>query len=709
MPEVIRKLRTTQALREQPQLAPATPVFLTPAEEEFLEIVKGEKVKTGNKVDVPETVGGETFKWIFVEAIDGAHVDKRKGYVPDAALDREDAAIEMPGAFQPFPAEVEKEAFADACYVQAELSETNPAYLYALAFAQSGGQWSATHVETNHAANAPAVGVFGFSKDTWATLLNLADAGNLTAAHIKFPTVQCVMAAILAAKSASLLKGLITDRALSAVDLYLAHLFADDNSFGSNAAAKILQAEKDNKDQPSGNVINQIYQDPADRTAFFARTTAIFNGGNATIAQALATCASKLDAGFAQVKQLASEIKDSIPSDSDGPVFNGQFQGKVIALTEEDVDALARVSQSEVGNFGQFGQQVLVDALAAVVDTVFNRVVYHTTEFPKTVQGVIDQPKQFSAINPIRTWKLLPSAKPEIQNIVRNHVLGRAKGAASKIKGAMHFFNPDTSSPDWGGPIEANPIVRYGVPNNSHIHGFPSGYRPPEAYAIKFGNDTCVFTGDGRPQGQLAAQDGSSNSIVAAALKEWNFWGKSIPGRVGHKDNDLNFATYVRDTYCKPLSARPPLSDIQNDVYFWSAVTISYCLRQAGLSAPAITLSQRHSTYIREAVKARKTNDNAKLYWGFRITEAEAVLAPGDIIGCMRKPGMTHAQAQPFFDVTEDYESHTDIVVAVRPGKADVIGGNVSDSVTMKTVNLDASGKLVDTSNPWFVVMKKRK
>ena len=35
MPEVIRKLRITQALREKPQLSPALPVFLTPAEESF--------------------------------------------------------------------------------------------------------------------------------------------------------------------------------------------------------------------------------------------------------------------------------------------------------------------------------------------------------------------------------------------------------------------------------------------------------------------------------------------------------------------------------------------------------------------------------------------------------------------------------------------------------------------------------------------------
>jgi hypothetical protein len=70
---------------------------------------------------------------------------------------------------------------------------------------------------------------------------------------------------------------------------------------------------------------------------------------------------------------------------------------------------------------------------------------------------------------------------------------------------------------------------------------------------------------------------------------------------------------------------------------------------------------------------------------------------------------MTFAQAQALFDKTEDYESHSDIVVAVRAGAADLIGGNVSDSVTKKTIALDASGRIADKGNLSFCVMKKRK
>jgi spore germination cell wall hydrolase CwlJ-like protein len=674
-----------------------------------LQVFAGEKVKTGAKDTVLETVDGNPRAWVFVEATGGNNADKRKGFVSGGFLVAEGTEVLSSGGFQPFPAHVEKAAFADACYVQAELNKTNPAYLYALAVVQSGSQWNnGTEVKTDDPVDALSFGVYQFTKETWADLLKLPETSGLTADQIKFPTAQCVVAAVLAAKSASLLKERITDHGLSAVDLYLAHMFADDKSFGSNAAAKILQAENKTPAQQSVDVIKQIYADDTVRAAFLKRNKAIFKeDGTATIADALKTCTDKFAAGFEEAKKLAHEIQKSIPPSADGPIFSGKFSGNVIQVTDQDVDALARVSESEVGNFGMFGEDVLARALGAVVDTIFNRVVYPTKEFPKTIQDVIDQKKQFSAINDVGTWQNLPKAPVKHFEIVQNHVQGRAQGGASELKGATHFFNPDTSNPDWGQPIRDNPVATYGKPKNSHIHGFPKGYHPPEAYAIEFGKDASVFSGDGQPQGQLIRLDKSVTSIVAAAIKEWEFWGKSVLSKVHHIDNEIEFATYVLNTYCKPLSANPSLSDIQHDKYFWSAVTISYMIRQAGLTASEFTFSQSHSTYIREAIKARKNEDKSKAYWGFRIGEPEAALAVGDIVGAGRTKGMTFDEAQSLFDKTEDYESHSDIVVAVRPGEADVIGGNVRDSVTKKTLPLDAKGKISDKKNLSFVVMKK--
>ena len=54
------------------------------------------------------------------------------------------------------------------------------------------------------------------------------------------------------------------------------------------------------------------------------------------------------------------------------------------------------------------------------------------------------------------------------------------------------------------------------------------------------------------------------------------------------------------------------------------------------------------------------------------------------------------------------YKAHGDIVVFVRPGEIGVIGGNVGDSVSLKTLKIDGSGYLTDKTQPWFCVLENR-
>jgi hypothetical protein len=338
MPEVVMKILADQPLAIEPKDS-SDLVDLNDGTGP-LEVLAGTKVKTGAKDSVKETVDGREITWVFVEAIEGDNADKKKGFVSDKFLVAEGTAVPMSEGFQPFSTTVEKSVFAEACYVQAALNKTNPAYLYALAFALSGNKWSATQVQTSDPA-----GVFRFPKETWQSLLSEPEAAGFQANQIKFPTAQCVVAAIVAAKSANLLQGLITDRGLSAVDLFLSHLFADEKSFGSNAAARILQAERDNKGQTSEAVIKaEIYPDSAAggalRTAFFQRNVDIFNAdGSATIEQALKACTDKLAAGFAAVAALAKDLDaeqnpnledcqvavfgDNVPENPRAPVLGG--------------------------------------------------------------------------------------------------------------------------------------------------------------------------------------------------------------------------------------------------------------------------------------------------------------------------------------------------------------------------------------------------
>jgi hypothetical protein len=206
----------------------------------------------------------------------------------------------------------------------------------------------------------------------------------------------------------------------------------------------------------------------------------------------------------------------------------------------------------------------------------------------------------------------------------------------------------------------------------------------------------------------------TAQSIVTAATNEWNHWGQSTwhvgtgAKRIGHTDDEDPFAQHVIDHYCSVGGGTPTLDDIQDDRYPWSAVCVSAILNAAGFTKVEFPFAQGHSVYIRRFIKERVNGNRSAAYWGRRVTEPAATPRVGDLIGYARGENMTFEKAQTFFDKTTPYTSHTDIVVAERPGEIDVIGGNVRDSVTKKTLALTARGLIADRSHPWFVVLRRR-
>ena len=153
----------------------------------------------------------------------------------------------------------------------------------------------------------------------------------------------------------------------------------------------------------------------------------------------------------------------SIPPASGTPLIRAVTRTPVgtrhILVTMTDLDALMRVANSEVGHFGRYGEAQLRGGLAAVVDTVFNRVAHD--KYPDTIQDVIDQPAQFSAINRLGSWTGLPQAPDSIARIITDHVRARADGRESEIQGATNFLNPYISSQSamkrWGQHVKNQP------------------------------------------------------------------------------------------------------------------------------------------------------------------------------------------------------------------------------------------------------------
>ncbi|MES0038859.1 cell wall hydrolase [Mesorhizobium sp. M0046] len=224
-------------------------------------------------------------------------------------------------------------------------------------------------------------------------------------------------------------------------------------------------------------------------------------------------CRDALQAGLDRAATLLRDFSVELPDGSDAS-FNdvpADFKGEVIKVEPDDVDALGRLCSKEVRLFEKLGEQVLVDGVGAVVDTVFNRMVDNSTEFENTIQAVIDEKFQFSPIlaTPNKTWRELDPS-PEVSAIVDAHLKRRASGGSSVILGAMHFFNPHASNPDWGAEVKAHPTFIGGNPDTKsvHYHGFPrkggSFYKPPGPYVIFHAGRGHAFNGDGSAMAALS-------------------------------------------------------------------------------------------------------------------------------------------------------------------------------------------------------------
>lgn len=204
------------------------------------------------------------------------------------------------------------------------------------------------------------------------------------------------------------------------------------------------------------------------------------------------------------------------------------------------------------------------------------------------------------------------------------------------------------------------------------------------------------------------------DSIRKAALEEWDHWGNSkwnlIAGtkHIGHTDDEISFAEYVIANYCSVGGGAPSIDDISDDRYYWSAVGMSAIMSRAGFTKKEFPFAQSHSTFIRRFVAARKENDQAAAFWGYRLNETGGEPEVGDLIAYARAEGITAEKAAALFDSTRSYASHSDVVVARRASEIDVIGCNVRDSVTQKTLRLGANGHVIDSQHFWFAVLKRR-
>ncbi|MFY0618573.1 DUF2272 domain-containing protein [Shimia sp.] len=387
-----------------------------------------------------------------------------------------------------------------------------------------------------------------------------------------------------------------------------------------------------------------------------------------------------------------------------------------IEVTSRDLQALQAVAASEVGHFQKYGATQFEGGLAAVVDTVFNRVAHKG--YPRTIEAVINQKRQFSAINKLAGWHELPTPKTAVAQFVESHVKNRAAGQASAIKGATHFLNPylssSTAMANWGRHVKANPTAVWGndAAKDVHYHGFPPHGTLPVPYMIQFESERFHFDAVGaqeaKPSVEMPTDTTTLAQHIARICKEELAFFKNGSAKESEDPQYLRVGDYwaVVD---KSYTGRTVLIDEDGNDYnpAWSAVFVSYVLHSAG--ANNFPAKMAHARYFQRFVQL----SNSNLYRA--VAQKDETPQVGDIVhyGRQYAKRFDFLTAQARYGEDGSYPSHSDIVVSVdlAAKKITTIGGNVSNSVKAKTVQLDADNKLVDRrengkSYPWIGILR---
>lgn len=179
------------------------------------------------------------------------------------------------------------------------------------------------------------------------------------------------------------------------------------------------------------------------------------------------------------------------------------------------------------------------------------------------------------------------------------------------------------------------------------------------------------------------------------ALSEWDFWKQ---GQLKEKSPEV--MERLR-RYWQEGAGIKNWTDEQMKSEAWSAAFISYIMKKSG-AGDQWRYSPSHSTYIVETIKNRKLN-NDNPFKGYKPEEVK--LKIGDLVGYPRQAGVG-------YDTTGNYKSHVDVVVGVKDGYAETIGGNISNSVSMTKVPITPDGKIDKKSgvgSRYFVVIKNNK
>ena len=195
-------------------------------------------------------------------------------------------------------------------------------------------------------------------------------------------------------------------------------------------------------------------------------------------------------------------------------------------------------------------------------------------------------------------------------------------------------------------------------------------------------------------------------ALLTTVSNEWKRWGHSavpVHGKksIGGVESQQPYVQFVNDYW---VAVGEPARNGKSP-YPWSAAFVSFCFKSAA-AGTRFPYNEAHWGYCAAILTEPKT------YPGLKLMDASScTLSPGDLLWAARggsacpTPPTSYDGAVQALKKGAWFCSHADIVVEVRSGEVDVVGGNVSDSVTKSTYKT-VSDKIRDPRHTWLAVVK---
>jgi len=225
---------------------------------------------------------------------------------------------------------------------------------------------------------------------------------------------------------------------------------------------------------------------------------------------------------------------------------------------------------------------------------------------------------------------------------------------------------------------------------------------------------TAPGTWAGRPRGSPPAPNpGIKQAIISRANQEWQFFGRqtvvfkgseeSIPHVGAWEDDDGPYSGRINAYWRAAGKPRLDGKDCQEP---WSAAFISWVMRGAGVPEGQFPPAPAHWIYLARLVD--QSDYPGRYFVPRRVADYSP--NPGDLICASRglsRPATFDGYTRP--EALKGVNTHCDLVVRKSGQTLEVIGGNVRNSVSKSTLELDGAGRLrAVPRRPWFLILENR-